>query len=216
MSPDAIRQLDVSDMSGHWARAQAFIGIADHFVDAPSDQAMDAQARQLRVVKNLIAPLAGLLRRNIPVILAGSTGSRGTTLMLMQAVARLPQGALDPAWAMTSTSRAHVWDRLDEALTSEDHPQYRFRKLMRELGTWSMTRSLPMDGFFEPPSPARNRLVSLALRPAPYHRCVDDQKAPCLTELDQATSQRPDTGRGSTHPASEALGHRPSPETSCG
>ncbi|MGB0440803.1 MAG: double-strand break repair protein AddB, partial [Paracoccaceae bacterium] len=54
VSPEAIRQLDVSDMSGHWARAQAFIGIADHFIDT-SEQTMDAQARQRRVVENLIA-----------------------------------------------------------------------------------------------------------------------------------------------------------------
>ncbi len=29
-----------------------------------------------------------------PIILAGSTGSRGTTLLLMQAIAKLPQGAV--------------------------------------------------------------------------------------------------------------------------
>lgn len=54
VSPDTIRGLDVSDMSGHWARAQTFIGIADHFIDT-SSQVMDAQARQRRVVENLIA-----------------------------------------------------------------------------------------------------------------------------------------------------------------
>ena len=86
VSTDAIRDLDVSDMSGHWARAQAFIGIADEFTGL-HEGAMDAQARQRQVVLNLIEewqqnpPLH-------PVILAGSTGSRGTTLMLMQAIAR--------------------------------------------------------------------------------------------------------------------------------
>ena len=29
-----------------------------------------------------------------PIILAGSTGSRGSTLMLMDTISRLPQGAL--------------------------------------------------------------------------------------------------------------------------
>lgn len=47
VTPDAIRQLDVSDLSGHWARAQAFIGIADRFINA-GPEAMDAQARQRR------------------------------------------------------------------------------------------------------------------------------------------------------------------------
>ena len=54
VTPDAIRQLDVSDLSGHWARAQAFIGIADRFINA-GPEAMDAQARQRRIVEALIA-----------------------------------------------------------------------------------------------------------------------------------------------------------------
>ncbi|WP_209598519.1 double-strand break repair protein AddB [Ruegeria sp. HKCCSP351] len=162
VSPDTIRGLDVSDMSGHWARAQTFIGIADHFIDTGS-QVMDAQARQRRVVENLIArwqtdpPLH-------PVILAGSTGSRGTTLMLMDAVARLPQGALVlPGYDFDQPDR--VWEGLDDALTSEDHPQYRFRKLMHGLGL-SPGQITPWTDL-NAPSPARNRLVSLALRPAP-------------------------------------------------
>lgn len=181
VSPDTIRQLDVSDMSGHWARAQAFIGIADHFIDV-GDQALDAQARQRRVVENLIARWQNAPPQH-PVILAGSTGSRGTTLMLMQAVARLPQGALIlPGYDFDQPNV--VWDRLDEALTSEDHPQYRFRKLMHALGLepdqivrWTTDPA---------PSPARNRLVSLALRPAPITDAWMSE-GPRLTDLQQAT-----------------------------
>ncbi|EEE38245.1 double-strand break repair protein AddB [Rhodobacteraceae bacterium KLH11] len=181
VSPDAIHQLDVSDMSGHWARAQAFIGIADHFMNAGAD-ALDAQARQRRVVENLIARWQANPPHH-PVILAGSTGSRGTTLMLMQAVARLPQGALVlPGYDFDQPGP--VWRNLDEALTSEDHPQYRFRKLMLGLGLtpdhiqrWSADQA---------PSPARNKLVSLALRPAP----VTDAwmtEGPDLPDLEGAT-----------------------------
>ncbi|MBO9434398.1 double-strand break repair protein AddB [Ruegeria sp. R13_0] len=197
VSPDAIRQLDVSDMSGHWARAQAFIGIADHFVDA-SDHAMDAQARQRRVVENLIDSWQEAPPQH-PVILAGSTGSRGTTLMLMQAVARLPQGALILPGYDFDQPRA-VWDRLDEALTSEDHPQYRFRKLMRELGL-EHDQVLPWTDE-QPPSPPRNRLVSLALRPAPITDAWMSE-GPCLTELDRAT--RDLTLVEADSPRSEAL-----------
>lgn len=181
VSPDAIRKLDVSDMSGHWARAQAFIGIADHFVDSGTG-AMDAQARQRRVVENLIARWQ-ISPPQHPVILAGSTGSRGTTLMLMQAVARLPHGALVlPGYDFDQPD--HVWDRLDTALTSEDHPQYRFRKLMRNL-------DLSPDQILRwaddaPPSPARNRLVSLALRPAPITDAWMTE-GPNLTDLGEAT-----------------------------
>ncbi len=181
VSPDAIRQLDVSDMSGHWARAQAFIGIADQFMESGSD-ALDAQARQRRVVENLIARWE-VSPPEHPVILAGSTGSRGTTLMLMQAVARLPQGALVlPGYDFDQPE--HVWHNLDNALTSEDHPQYRFRKLMLGLGPgpdqiqpWTTEQA---------PSPARNKLISLALRPAP----VTDAwmtEGPLLPDLNGAT-----------------------------
>ncbi|MEX0275920.1 MAG: double-strand break repair protein AddB [Ruegeria sp.] len=159
---DAIRKLDVSDMSGHWERAQKFVGIADQLISS-GDGALDAQARQRRVVEALIADWQDTPPKH-PVILAGSTGSRGTTLMLMQAVARLPQGALIlPGFDFDQPD--YVWDRLNDALTSEDHPQFRFSKLMNKLGLKpSDVRAWTGD---PPPSSARNRLVSLALRPAP-------------------------------------------------
>ncbi|WP_170510663.1 double-strand break repair protein AddB [Ruegeria arenilitoris] len=179
--PEAIRQLDVTDLSGHWARTQAFIGIADQFLKT-EDGSLDVQARQRRVVENLIARWQDAPPQH-PVILAGSTGSRGTTLMLMQAVARLPQGALIlPGYDFDQP--AHVWERLDSAMTSEDHPQYRFRKLMTELGIGpDQIASWTPD---QPPSPARNRLVSLALRPAPITDAWMSE-GPQLRDLDAAT-----------------------------
>ena len=197
VSPDAIRQLDVSDMSGHWARAQSFIGIADQFMHSGAD-ALDAQARQRRVVENLIARWQ-VSPPEHPVILAGSTGSRGTTLMLMQAVACLPQGALVlPGYDFDQPE--HVWRNLDDALTSEDHPQYRFRKLMLELGL-RPDQILPWTTE-QPPSPARNKLISLALRPAP----VTDAwmtEGPNLPDLNGATKDV--TLIEATSPRAEAL-----------
>ena len=181
VSPDAIRNLDVSDMSGHWARAQAFIGIADHFTQTDTD-ALDPLARQRHVVENLIARWQEVPQQH-PIILAGSTGSRGTTMMLMQAVTRLPQGALVlPGYDFDQPEQ--VWHGLDEALSSEDHPQYRFRKLMLELDL-KPDQVLPWTED-QPPSPARNKLISLALRPAP----VTDawmSEGPELTDLGGAT-----------------------------
>ena len=181
VSPDAIRNLDVSDMSGHWARAQAFIGIADHFTQTGTD-ALDPQARQRHVAERLIARWQEVPPRH-PIILAGSTGSRGTTMMLMRAVARLPQGALVlPGYDFDLPEQ--VWRGLDEALSSEDHPQCRFRKLMLELDL-KPDQVLPWTED-QPPSPARNKLISLALRPAP----VTDawmSEGPELTDLGDAT-----------------------------
>lgn len=182
VSTDTIRALDVSDMSGHWARAQTFIGIADEFTSL-HDGAMDAQAQQRQVVLNLIDQWQENPPQH-PVILAGSTGSRGTTLLLMQAIARLPQGAVVlPGFDFDQPN--HVWEQLSkDKLPSEDHPQYRFHKLLSDLDLaprdvipW--TDELPV-------SPERNRLLSLALRPAP----VTDawmSEGPKLTGLDKAT-----------------------------
>ncbi len=176
--PDAIRQLDVSDMSGHWARAQAFIGIADHFVDAGND----AQARQRQIVERLIARWQDSPPQH-PIILAGSTGSRGTTLMLMKAVAQLPQGAVVlPGFDFDQP--AHVWAGLSDALTSEDHPQYRFHKLLQDLDLPPQAVHGWTDG--TAPSTQRNRLISLALRPAPITDAWMSE-GPKLTGLDDAT-----------------------------
>ena len=159
--PERIAALDVSDHSAHWQRTQAYLGIvAPLFSDAT---APDAEARQRAVVDRLAAtwktaPPPG------PVIVAGSTGSRGTTQALMQAVARLPQGALVlPGFDFDLP--AGVWAGMDDALTAEDHPQYRFHRLLAGLDM------APDDVRLWPgadaPSPDRNRLVSLSLRPAP-------------------------------------------------
>ncbi|WP_282095959.1 double-strand break repair protein AddB [Epibacterium ulvae] len=181
VSTDTIRTLDVSDMSGHWARAQAFIGIADEFV-ALHDGAMDSQARQRQMVENLINQWQVSPPQH-PIILAGSTGSRGTTLMLMEAIARLPQGAIIlPGYDFDQPDA--VWAGLDDPLISEDHPQYRFHKMMRDLEM--EPKDVQLWTKEQPPSPARNRLVSLALRPAP----VTDawmSEGPKLKDLDHAT-----------------------------
>lgn len=180
VSTEVIRNLDISDMSGHWARAQQFIGIVDQFIDLHSDT-VDVQARQRQMVENLIAKWQVEPPQH-PVILAGSTGSRGTTHMLMEAIARLPQGAVVlPGYDFEQP--AEVWTHLRDALTSEDHPQYRFAKLLSDLDmTPREVRRWSPD---EPVSPARNRLVSLALRPAPVtHAWMSE--GPKLTQLDKA------------------------------
>ncbi|MEM8732010.1 MAG: double-strand break repair protein AddB, partial [Pseudomonadota bacterium] len=160
VGPEAIANLDVSDVSGHWARAQRFISIAGALADP---EAPEAEARQRRVADTLAAAWAADPPQT-PVLLAGSTGSRGTMQVLMQAVAHLPRGAVilpgfDPDLP------AEVWSGMENALAAEDHPQYRFKALMDrmtlapdEIRPWTDT---------PPPAPARNRVLSLALRPAP-------------------------------------------------
>ena len=158
----AIETLDVTDQSGHWERAKTFIQIAQTYVDLSQDNP-DTEARQRLIVAELTAQWAQTPPTH-PVILAGSTGSRGTTQMLMQAVAKLPQGAVIlPGFDFDMPQQA--WSHLDPEMSSEDHPQYRFHKLMGALALTS--NDVQHWDNRAPVAPARNALVSLALRPAP-------------------------------------------------
>lgn len=180
VSPDTVAAVDVSDHSAHWARTKAFLGIVALFFEGG---APDAQARQRMIVERLIArwrevPPAG------PVIVAGSTGSRGTTGLLMQAVAGLPQGVLVlPGFDFDMP--AGIWERMGDAMTAEDHPQFRYKRLMDGLGVGPDDVGLWHDT--PVPDAGRNALVSLSLRPAP----VTDQwlvEGAALPDLTVATA----------------------------
>ena len=156
----ALRALDVSNHSAHWQRTLAFIDLAERVLRADSP---DIEGRLRAQAEALVAHWADAPPPD-PILIAGSTGSRGTTALLMQAVARLPQGAVIlPGFDFDMPP--HAWDAVADAEGAEDHPQYRFLALMQALGRapdapqpWTATAA---------PAPARNRLVSLALRPAP-------------------------------------------------
>ncbi|MEL6648930.1 MAG: double-strand break repair protein AddB, partial [Pseudomonadota bacterium] len=177
--PQKIDQLDISDQSGHWARIRSFLSIIRHYFEAGS--APDPEDRQRRVVEALIASWQ-IDPPQHPVIIAGSTGSRGTTQALMQAVAHLPQGAVILP-GFDDPMPEGVWSALTNTPPHEDHPQYRFAALFQALNMaltdakpWVTARAV---------APARNAALSLALRPAP----VTDQwliDGPKLCDLDQA------------------------------
>lgn len=177
----AIRDLDVTDMSGHWDRAKKFIGIVDDYLQG-NDNRLDPQARQRRVVETLVERWREKPPEH-PVLVAGSTGSRGTTRMLMQAVAQLPQGAVIlPGFDFDQPDS--IWRDMADATLAEDHPQFRFWPIMaglemspNEVRNWTHATA---------PSPARNQLVSLALRPAPFTDAWLDE-GPKLHDLDAAT-----------------------------
>ncbi|WP_299349144.1 double-strand break repair protein AddB [uncultured Shimia sp.] len=181
--PEAIEALDISDQSGHWERAKAFFSIARHFLQ-DVDQRPDADTRQRMIVEAMAAKWV-ISPPDHPVILAGSTGSRGTTMLLMQAIAKLPNGAIILPGFDTDLPLS-VWNEMKDALSAEDHPQFRFRRLMDRLGIGPQDVHLWAET--PPPNPPRNALVSLTMRPAP----VTDQwltEGPKLTDLDQATAQ---------------------------
>jgi ATP-dependent helicase/nuclease subunit B len=157
---ERIAGLDVSSHSAHWQRALRFVTLVEQVL---RPDAMDPEGRLRAQTEALITRWADQPPPD-PVLIAGSTGSRGTTALLMQAVARLPQGAIIlPGFDFDMPQP--VWDMLGDPLSSEDHPQFRFRRLMQALDL--TPDQIRPWGDAPAPDPARNRLVSLALRPAP-------------------------------------------------
>lgn len=179
VSSAALAELDVSDQSGHWERALSFVKIAQDFAEnAPPE----AEQRQRAAIETLIAKWESKPPDH-PVIIAGSTGSRGATELLMKAVAKLPNGAVIlPGFDTMATPKA--WEAIGAPLSTQDHSQYRFARMARDLGLEPAQLPPWTDTF--PKHPSRNALISLALRPAP----VTDQwrrEGPLLTDLDGAT-----------------------------
>jgi len=178
--------LDVANHSEHWARSLSFLEIVTGFVDRHENEPLDPEARQ-RVALGAICDHWRAAPPTDPVIIAGSTGSRGTTALLMQAAARLPQGAVILPGFDFDMPRA-TWDTLTDPAPAEDHPQYRFAALARALDMHPCdVEHWGGDTPASAPAPARNRLVSLALRPAP----VTDEwlsLGPGLGPLDKPTA----------------------------
>jgi ATP-dependent helicase/nuclease subunit B len=183
VSVEAITNLDVSDQSGHWERAKQFLDIAHRYLGEGITRP-DPRARQRQVAAQLIASWKKTPPQH-PVIVAGSTGSRGTSAMLMHAVSRLPQGAVIlPGYDFDMPGS--VWTDLgeDQEKLSQDHPQYRFRDMLRTLEMSHRKVTAWTDK--QPPSPERNALVSLSLRPAPVTH-VWLTEGPKLPDLAAAT-----------------------------
>jgi len=181
VDPAAVSALNVADQSGHWQRMQAFLGIAQTYLNARQSEP-DKEGLQRKIVNHLAVRWA---KNPIsePIILAGSTGSRGATLELMKAVSQLPQGVILLPGFDFDMPRA-AWDDLTEALSAEDHPQYRFYNLLNILGLtpdqvehWSAVA---------PEAHPRTALMSLALRPAPVTDCWLAE-GPKLADLAKAT-----------------------------
>lgn len=161
--PARLEAADIAENhAAHWERSLAFIRIVARYFAAEATP--DAEARQRQVVEALARNWAAAPPAD-PVIIAGSTGSRGATQLLMRAVARLSNGAVVvPGFDFDMP--LSCWNSLDSgAVPNEDHPQFRFFALTRALET---TPAAIRPWTARPaPDPARNRVVSLSLRPAP-------------------------------------------------
>jgi len=161
--PDALEAIEISESHAeHWRRSLDFIRIVARYFE--DDAALDSDSRQRQVVE-AIAQQWQTHPPTDPIIVAGSTGSRGATATFMRAVSALDQGMIVlPGFDRDMTDAA--WNSLYSGVFPvEDHPQFRFRALLDKMG-------LAVDDVEDwraifPHDQARNRLISLALRPAP-------------------------------------------------
>ena len=155
--------IDVGDLSEHWKQTLPFLRIATDWLDRTGDPtraaAQDAALDRL-LARWRDAPPAD------PVIVAGSTASRAPTRRLIAGVLALRQGVVVLP-GLDGDMPDAAWDALagEDGRGPEDHPQYRLAALLREHG---VTRAdAPRWSRIAPACPPRNRLISLALRPAP-------------------------------------------------
>lgn len=193
--PAALARLNIAENhAAHWQKSLEFINIITQFFDDP--ELPDRNAR-LRMVVDRLGAQWGEIAPTHPIIIAGSTGSRGATGAFMQAVSRLPQGAVVlPGFDTQMPSE--IWDALRAGrMPLEDHPQYRFAALCADAGI--APNDVPLWDDKSAPDPRRNAVVSLALRPAPVtDQWIDEGKSlPDIAEAmaDVTLIEAPDHAR---------------------
>lgn len=162
LDPACLGRVNADRHAAHWQRSMRFLEILGRYVAAFG---LSGTQGRMRAAAEAWAARWAATPPAHPVIVAGSTGSRAATRTFMQAVARLPQGALVlPGFDFDLPPS--VWNRLEAAEAgSADHPQHGFRKLVDVLGLDPSVVELWHDS--TAPVPERNALISLALRPAP-------------------------------------------------
>ncbi|KAB7614618.1 double-strand break repair protein AddB [Amylibacter sp. SFDW26] len=161
VSLDRLQDVELGNASEHWDRSLKFLNILTQYWTAQS--LIDPEARQRAVIQAYTNHWVEDPPSN-PIIIAGSTGSRGATALFMQAVSKLPQGAVVlPGYDVETP--ADVWDVLGRKNANDDHPQSMLARVCGKLNTdpndipaWHEKLVFSQD---------RNKLLSLALRPAP-------------------------------------------------
>ncbi|MGE3155499.1 MAG: double-strand break repair protein AddB [Xanthobacteraceae bacterium] len=143
------------------------------------------------------------LKRDGPVIAAGSTGSMPATAELIATIARLPHGAVvlpgldtdldDGAWTMIEGREPSSDEPVAPAV---GHPQFAMAGVLRRIG---ISRD-EVEVLGTPPAHGRERLVSEALRPAaatdrwqaeladPEFAAHEDRALAALSVLEAATA----------------------------
>ncbi len=182
VSVEKLRSLSKENISSHWQHSLEFLNIIFEYWSKDIGD-VPIEAINLEII-SILDKKWRLNPPQYPIIIAGSTGSRGITKSFIKLVSKQQKGLIVlPGFDFSQTKE--VWDSFQKSKDFEDHPQFRYFELLNELSinpknikNWKNEKIAPTP---------RNQLVSLALRPAP----VTDQwleEGPKLTELKSATS----------------------------
>lgn len=181
MDPEALERIETGALSEHWQRSLEFLRLVTHWAETTGE--VTPAAIQTEALHRLTRSWQAAPPTD-PVIIAGSTASRAPTRRLIRAVLDLPQGAVilpgldtdmpDLAWAELTQG---------EGPGAQDHPQYRHAALLADHDR--SRADCPQWSGARPVAPARNRLISLALRPAPATDAWREE-GPALSGIDAA------------------------------
>ncbi|MCO6386907.1 double-strand break repair protein AddB [Aliihoeflea sp. 40Bstr573] len=162
-----LSELVPADLAGWWQITLEFLQIVTTAWPAylaAADRSNPATYRDAQI-RAEAKRLATRINRG-PVIVAGSTGSIPATAELLQAISRLPQGAVVLP-GLDRSIDVKSWEaigRADAPPSIHGHPQTGLKKLLQRLG---VDRSEVVDiGTAAPDLAARIDLVGQALRPA--------------------------------------------------
>lgn len=158
IDPAAIRDLDVADAAGHWAKSLEFLEIVTRLWPAHLQEIgrADPAARRAALISAAAARFDAMPQEH-PLVIAGSTASAPAVARLVDAIARAPRGlAILPGLDRSIDARG--WETVDDA-----HPQSGLKVLLQKLNVApDIIRPWPLSGEDNP----RAKLLTLALRPA--------------------------------------------------
>lgn len=165
LSLEVLTKLNLDDYSEYWQRNRKFFILIKEYLD--DRKIVSLEQNQWRLIDGLEKKWVDNPPTH-PIMVVGSTGSKGITQKLIKLISTLPQGAVVLPGVDFETPK-FVWDALGKykktEIPLEDHPQYRLKELtsklnikLSEIERWVETK---------PSIEARNKLVSLAMQPAP-------------------------------------------------
>ncbi|MFL2799255.1 MAG: double-strand break repair protein AddB [Paracoccaceae bacterium] len=165
LSLEVLTKLNLDDYSKYWQRNRKFFILIKEYLD--DREIVSHEQSQWNLIDELEKKWA-VNPPTHPIMVVGSTGSKGITQKFIKLISTLPQGAVVLPGVDFDTPES-VWDALGKPkkteIPLEDHPQYRLKEITSKLNIklsqierWTETK---------PSIEARNKLVSLALQPAP-------------------------------------------------